>query len=233
MVDRAGVQRCFGLAAIGCALVLGAWPAPAAAQDTLLEFLQRSWATSQPAVAPSPAAGLGPPGVSITVRPHEFYRDRSRRSAPSGTQYYCVRLCDGRFFPLARNSISDATEACNALCPASHTEVFFGNDIDSARESKGKRYADLRRAFAYREEVAPACTCKSDSPLGLASVDIHTDKTLRRNDLVVLDSGVHAFTGFVGKGDKQRASFVPVNEARGLSRAERRTLSRMRIGTGR
>src|SRR5664279_2463821 len=36
---------------------------------------------------------------------------------------FCVRTCDGRYFPLARGNASPA-QMCQAFCPASPTRVF-------------------------------------------------------------------------------------------------------------
>ena len=44
---------------------------------------------------------------------------------------FCVRRCDGKYFPLMRGAASP-TQMCQAFCPASPTKVFFGSSIDSA-----------------------------------------------------------------------------------------------------
>src|SRR5437879_1837916 len=54
---------------------------------------------------------------------------------------FCVRSCDGRYFPLARGN-STPVQMCQAFCPASPTKVFFGSTIDGASSSTGERYAD-------------------------------------------------------------------------------------------
>ena len=38
---------------------------------------------------------------------------------------FCVRTCDGRYFPLMRGNASPV-QMCQAFCPASPTKVFFG-----------------------------------------------------------------------------------------------------------
>src|SRR3984885_12407654 len=42
---------------------------------------------------------------------------------------FCVRTCDGRYFPLARGNASPVA-MCQAFCPASPTRVFYGSTID-------------------------------------------------------------------------------------------------------
>ncbi len=40
---------------------------------------------------------------------------------------YCVRLCDGRFFPIQRHAGATPVQLCNALCPAAKTKIFTGS----------------------------------------------------------------------------------------------------------
>ena len=65
---------------------------------------------------------------------------------------FCVRTCDGRYFPLARGNASPA-QMCQAFCPASPTKVFFGSTIDGASSSSGERYAESENAFAFRKAL--------------------------------------------------------------------------------
>jgi hypothetical protein len=60
---------------------------------------------------------------------------------------FCVRSCDGKYFPLMRGAASPA-QMCQAFCPASPTKVYFGSGIDSAYAASGERYADSENAFA-------------------------------------------------------------------------------------
>ena len=91
---------------------------------------------------------------------------------------FCVRSCDGKYFPLMRGAASP-TQMCQAFCPASPTKVFFGSSIDSAYAASGERYADSENAFAYRKALRADCTCNGHNPAGLASVDLAMDGSLR------------------------------------------------------
>src|SRR6202161_491244 len=90
----------------------------------------------------------------------------TRGSGPA----FCVRPCDGRYFPLARGNASPA-QMCQAFCPASPTKVFFGSTIDGASSSSGERYAESENAFAFRKALRADCTCNGRDPAGLAPVD--------------------------------------------------------------
>ena len=56
------------------------------------------------------------------------------RTASGSGPAFCVRSCDGRYFPLSRNNASPVA-LCQAFCPASPTKVFFGSNIDGATTS--------------------------------------------------------------------------------------------------
>src|SRR5262249_31011192 len=40
---------------------------------------------------------------------------------------YCVRLCDGRYFPIQRHSGTTPAQTCSSSCPASATRIYNGN----------------------------------------------------------------------------------------------------------
>jgi hypothetical protein len=57
---------------------------------------------------------------------------------------YCVRTCDGRYFPLQRHAGASPAEQCKSFCPAAKTMVFSGSKIDTAVAQNGAR-SPLRR----------------------------------------------------------------------------------------
>lgn len=146
--------------------------------------------------------------------------------AQGGGTTYCVRLCDGRYFPLSAPGASakwTPVKACAAMCPAAKTAVFRGGDIDGAVSAGGERYADLGKAFVYRQQVVPDCTCNGHDAFGLAPVDIATDPTLRAGDIVATGSSLKVFRG--SRGDTHRtADFTPIGPA-GVSPDTRRKLA--------
>jgi hypothetical protein len=63
----------------------------------------------------------------------------SPRPAVAGSgPAFCVRSCDGKYFPLMRGAASP-TQLCQAFCPASPTKIFFGSSIDHAYAATGER----------------------------------------------------------------------------------------------
>jgi hypothetical protein len=107
-----------------------------------------------------------------------------------GSQAYCVRTCDGRYFPISSTGNQSRAASCNSFCPASETKVVYGSNIDEAVTENGKPYSELPNAFRYRDELVSGCTCNGKDPVGLAEVKIEDDPTLRRGDIVASPDGL-------------------------------------------
>jgi hypothetical protein len=106
---------------------------------------------------------------------------------------YCVRLCDGRYFPIQRHSAASPAQLCGALCPAARTKIFYGgDDIARTAGAGGERYTDLANAFVYRKRVVADCTCNGKDAFGLAHIDLANDPTLQPGDMVAIPRGVVA-----------------------------------------
>ena len=122
-----------------------------------------------------------PPRARATPRPNVHVE-------ASGA--YCVRTCDGRYFPAPAGDQQSRAEGCKNLCPASETKVFSGSSIDSASSKDGRRYSALPNAFLYRKELVAGCTCNGKDVVGLASIKPGEDKTLRRGDIIANETGL-------------------------------------------
>lgn len=147
----------------------------------------------------SPPASDPAPKASPSPRASEASQDNERSPRISGglgsPASYCVRLCDGRYFPIQRTANTTSTQICSALCPAATTKVFFGSDVARASASDGSKYEDLDNAFVYREKTVDGCTCNGRTPYGLASIDAHDDPTLRPGDLIATTAGLVRSSG--------------------------------------
>src|ERR1700716_4680733 len=140
---------------------------------------------------------------------------------------FCVRSCDGKYFPLARGGATPV-QMCQAFCPASPTRVYFGSTIDGAASGSGERYADSENAYAYRKEMKADCTCNGRSPAGLAPVDLTLDTSLRPGDVIATTGGLVAYSG-VRVGANQTAEFAPVASYPGLTSEVRARLGEMKV----
>jgi Protein of unknown function (DUF2865) len=201
---RSGKRLAFGAVAALVASTL----APSAHAEDFLSALFGAFGghRSQAPAIPLPFASEGDPSAPQTeARPRAVY--------PSGrAQAYCVRTCDGRYFPANGSDNQSRAASCNSFCPASETKVVYGSNIDSAATESGKPYSELPNAFRYRNEIVAGCTCNGKDQIGLAPVKIENDPTLRKGDIVVGAGGLMV----AGRSaDKRGASldFSPVSES--------------------
>jgi hypothetical protein len=141
---------------------------------------------------------------------------------------FCVRSCDGRYFPLTMRGAASPVQLCQAFCPASATKVFFGGSIDGASSATGERYADSENAFGYRKALRADCTCNGRDPAGLAPVDLTLDTSLRPGDVIATTNGLVAYSG-VKVGANQTAEFTPVASYPGLTNEVRARLGGMKV----
>jgi hypothetical protein len=107
-----------------------------------------------------------------------------------GGQAYCVRTCDGRYFPVTAPDNASRAASCNSFCPASETKLVYGSSIDYAAGEDGTPYSALPNAFRYRNEIVAGCTCNGRDQFGLAPVKIEDDPTLRKGDIVAGQNGL-------------------------------------------
>ena len=151
-----------------------------------------------------------------------------RQVASGSGPAFCVRSCDGKYFPLMTRGNATPVQMCQAFCPASATKVFFGSTIDGASSATGERYADSENAFAYRKALRADCTCNGRDPAGLAPVDLTLDQSLRPGDVIATTNGLVAYSG-VRVGVNQTAEFTPVASYPGLTADVRARLGEMKV----
>jgi hypothetical protein len=157
---------------------------------------QNSWFGGQqrpPAAIPPQTNAYSDPS---NPSDRQVYSPLGQAPAPSastgGGHAYCVRTCDGRYFPLARHANANPVQLCGAFCPAAKTLVFNGSQIDGAVAANGSRYNDLEHAFLFRQKIVEGCTCNGKDAFGLARIDVATDPTLRQGDIVASGDNVKA-----------------------------------------
>ena len=151
----------------------------------------------------------------------------SRPLASISGPAFCVRSCDGKYFPLTRGNASPV-QMCQAFCPASATKVFYGSNIDSATSAAGERYADSENAFAYRKALRADCTCNGRDAAGLAPVDLTMDSSLRAGDVIATTDGLVAYSG-IKVGNENSPEFIPVTSYPGLTADARARLGAMKV----
>ncbi len=204
MTGRSARQAALGVAAVLCTLALTSTLTSSAQAEDFLSALFGAFGGGRPPVISLPFANEGGPiAPPADVRP---------RAAYSGGQAYCVRTCDGRYFPITASDSQSRAASCTNFCPASETKLVYGSHIDNAVTENGKPYSELPNAFRYRNEIVAGCTCNGHDQIGLAPVKIEDDPTLRKGDIVV---GAGGALMAAGRGaDKRGASlnFSPAPE---------------------
>jgi hypothetical protein len=151
------------------------------------------------------------------------------RTVASGSgPAFCVRSCDGRYFPLTARGSASPVQLCQAFCPASTTKVFFGSTIEGASSANGERYADSENAYSYRKALRADCTCNGRDSAGLAPVDLTLDTSLRAGDVIATTDGLVAYSG-VKVGVNQSAEFTPVASYPGLTADVRARLGDIKV----
>ena len=191
--------------------------------EGLFDFLFGGVQKQQTRQAPAQANFFADP-FGINQPAHPAPAPRVAGSGPA----FCVRSCDGKYFPLTMRGNASPVQTCQAFCPASVTKVFYGSNIDSAAAGNGERYADSENAYAYRKALRADCTCNGRSPSGLAPVDLTLDTSLRSGDVVATTDGLVAYTG-VRLGADQTAEFTPVASYPGLTADVRARLGEMKV----
>jgi hypothetical protein len=177
MQMRFGKLAAWGAAALVCATAL----APAAQAQDFFSQLFGSFGgrARQPYISMPFANDDGSAVQRSEMRPRY-----------GGGQAFCVRTCDGRYFPVTASDNASRAASCNSFCPASETKVFYGGSIDNAAAENGKSYSELPNAFRYRNEIVAGCTCNGKDQIGLAPVKIENDPTLRKGDIVAGENGL-------------------------------------------
>ncbi|WP_291686945.1 DUF2865 domain-containing protein [Bradyrhizobium sp.] len=203
-------------AALGVAIAAGALAlAPAAhAENDFLSALFGAFGGGRshgPEIIRVPYASEGEPAGPQDLPPQGAAQG-PRPMTYGGGQAFCVRSCDGRYFPLQGSDRESRAASCNSFCPASKTEVVYGSHIDDAATASGKPYSELPNAFRYRTEIVAGCSCNGKDQFGLAPVRIEDDATVRRGDLV---AGADGLMVAGRSADKRGASlnFTPASKS--------------------
>jgi hypothetical protein len=194
MKRRSGRQVAWGVAAALGALAV----APAAQAQDFFSALFGMFGGGRPQ---APAIRLPYAG--------EAQYDGRPRALYAGSQAYCVRTCDGRYFPVSASDSQSRAASCNSFCPASETKVVYGSNIDNAATENGKPYSELPNAFRYRNELVAGCTCNGTDQIGLAPVRIENDPTLRKGDIVAGADGLM----IAGRGADRRGASLNFSPA--------------------
>jgi hypothetical protein len=202
----------------GLALSLAMTPAPGAAEG-LLEFLFGPDPSTQQAAPrprePGPARRAKLQGELRFARP----RDGGGVSSDPSVGGFCVRSCDGYYFPLIKSTRATRQQSCEMACPSAQMEIYDGSTIETARNRKGQRYSALPRAFAFRDKANGACACNDPrTSQAYFEQSARNDPTLQSGDVIVETDGAFVYRG---------SQLVPLSSASFVSPALRDRLRAM------
>ncbi|KAF2992156.1 DUF2865 domain-containing protein [Methylocystis sp. MJC1] len=191
------------------------------AEAGLLEFLFGADPEPAPQIAPQrthPDSTGRRRGVQGELRFGQPREGSGFASEPNAGGF-CVRTCDGYFFPLIKSTRATRQQSCELACPSASMEVYDGAAIETARNSKGHRYSALPAAFAFRDKANSSCACNDPSTSqAFFEKTARNDPTLQSGDILVEETGA-----FVYRSDK----FVPLGNASFLSSTLRDRLRAM------
>ncbi len=150
--------------------------------------------------------GQRPQAAPQVTAPPPRQHEASRRQRPAtpvavdnGSRAFCVRTCDGFFFPVGPVQSGEGQRAqeaaCTAMCPGAPVRLYTARrgTIEEARSAGGESYSALQTAFRFRERVDASCSCQGSLTRGLANLSLERDHTLRSGDIVVMAEGVRIF----------------------------------------
>ena len=199
-----------------------AYPALASAEG-LFDFFFGGRKSSSSARRPRKPISL-PIRSASTSSPRRRSRSRAAGSGPA----FCVRSCDGKYFPVAARGGATPVQMCQAFCPASATKVFFGSIIDGASSAGGERYAEAKTPSPIARRCAPTAPATAAIPPASRRWISTLDSSLRPGDVIATTSGLVAYSG-IRVGANQTAEFTPVASFPGLTADVRARLGEMKV----
>mgnify|MGYP001315047704 FL=1 len=169
-----------------------------------------SYAPVFDSLMPGPSAGnraLASPSPRKDPSEARKSKDRSKSQEEFAKSYiksrtsYCVRSCDGFFYPVGNpdsGEIGAHEAACERTCPGAETEVYVAaagsSGIADAINRRGQRYEALKTAFNHRTQIDSACSC--NGAIGAPrNHSVMSDFTLRKGDMVMSREGLRIFRG--------------------------------------
>lgn len=120
------------------------------------------------------------------------------QTAGTRSDGFCVRICDGYYFPLVRSGDLSAQQSCEYGCPSASVAVYEGSTVETARNLAGEEYTSLPTAFSFLKKTTEKCSCNFPQHAQSFSLPAASnDPTLRTGDIVFGDH-----EAFVCQGSK-------------------------------
>lgn len=128
-------------------------------------------------------------GVTRPLHPRPLHEVTERALPDKGQfQTFCVRTCDGYYFPLNRavssRSFRADANACRARC-GGDAKLYYGptdsDDKAAMLDLDGHSYGELATAFKYRKTLVSGCSCRP-MPWSEAELERHRQYALAEEE---------------------------------------------------
>lgn len=134
--------------------------------------------------------GQGPSGGQVAGA------EQAKKRVVSSGGTFCVRSCDGYFFPMPGVGKGNQQSMCEMACPSATVDVYRGGSIETSRNARGQSYSSLMNAFSFRSKVTEKCGCNTaETSQAHALKSLRQDPTLRNGDIVFDGTGASVYRG--------------------------------------
>ncbi|MDD7908967.1 MULTISPECIES: DUF2865 domain-containing protein [Pseudovibrio] len=107
----------------------------------------------------------------LSPQPSRSSATINQNGAASYTSY-CVRTCDGYYFPVSSSTpqqyLNEDAALCSSMCPGTETQLYVhlqGEGIEQLRTPQGAPYTALPTAYQFKNGTAPSCSCQGGMEL--------------------------------------------------------------------
>jgi hypothetical protein len=177
----------------------------ARAEDDLFDFLfgpdtpshhRSSGRSAEPGEAAPRQRGSTPPNMRAGLRVLRIDPNGAGLSAAPSSGGFCVRTCDGYYFPLIPAERATRQKSCEYACPSAPMAIYYGSTIEDARNYRGEKYTSLKTAFSFRDKATPKCACNRPENSQAFFVRIaRSDPTLHSGDIIYDRTGAYVYGG--------------------------------------
>jgi hypothetical protein len=174
----------------------------------------------------TPTANAPQKPISIFSRwnPFGFSSNRLQRSYQEGEyedrggyRTFCVRLCDGYYFPLSyrttRSKMYRESKICEASCDCEARLYYLpsaSSDIAHMTDLSGLSYKSLDTAFRYRSQWDEECSCRP-TPWSVAEVSRHQEYAalVEEHETIANPRALSNVAGAVQRKERERPTPEP------------------------
>jgi hypothetical protein len=185
-------------------------------QASARDFLEELFGLGGNEPAARSDGGAGQSGASAPSAGQAAGAEQAKKRVASSGGAFCVRSCDGYFFPMPGVGKGNQQSMCEMACPSATVDVYRGGSIETSKNARGQSYAALANAFSFRSKVTEKCGCNAaETSQAHALKSLRQDPTLRNGDIVFDGAGASVYRG---------ATFASAETSAMVSASARKTI---------